>query len=276
MLHFFVCKEPEKANWLGMIRFHREFKDRGLVILAVTPDPPDAVATMLQDYPLPFVIGAGSDMAKRWKMGTYGQVLIDARGEEFYRVGASNGVWNGKLRKAINGSRPIGIKAALQVNPSIESTRITKRILAALSKGELAKAVGYCEPLLARPDAEANQISELLGEIEQHLKRVNDQLSDLLKGGQASQAQAVVDGLCKELKRHPWGEPFRKLAEDLQDDENHQMELAAEAAYDRLIESFFKMGFEKNRKKLEALVGEYPDSHTSRWVNAYWLGLLWK
>ena len=279
LLHFFVCEKPEKANWLGMIRFHRDFADRGLVILAVTPDSAGAVKQLLHTYPLPFAIGAGSDMASQWNMGKYGQVLIDHQGEEFYRVGASNGVWNGKLRKSVNGSRPVGGAAHRQLTITNDVPRGAKRAVEALSEGQLAKALGYLEAILAKGGSDGELIDaaqQLLDQTTTHLKQLQEQIERSLASGEAVRAQAAVDALVKDLKRHPLGKPFVDLASSLKDDEAHQLELEAAEVYDRLVESFFRMGYEKNEKRFKTLVSDFPTTRAAEKMQDYWLGMRWK
>jgi hypothetical protein len=277
MLHFFVCEEPGKSNWLGLIRFHREFVDRGLVILAVTPDSDSAVKQLLELYPLPFAIGTGSAMASSWGMGAYGQVLIDHEGEEFYRVDASNGVWNGKLRKSVNGSRSAGGAAYRQLTVSLEPLRGTKRAVAALAEGELAKALGYLEAIQAKEDGElAAQAETLADKTHEHLARVLEQIEESLAAGEAVLAQTALEALAKDLKRHPAGKPFLELVAKLKDDEEHQTELEAAKVYDNLVESFFRMGYGKNEKRFQAMVRDFPRTRAAEKMRNYWLGMLWK
>lgn len=277
MLHFFVCEEPEKSNWLGLIRFHRDFVDRGLVILAVTPDSDYAVEQLLELYPLPFAIGANSAMAGPWGMGTYGQVLIDHQGEEFYRVGVSNGVWNGKLRKSVNGSRPAGEAAYRRLTVSLEPLRGTKRAVAALAEGELAKALGYLEAIQVKEDGElAAQARTLADQTHEHLERVLEQIEESLAAGEVVLAQTALEALAKDLKRHPAGKPFLELIAKLEEDEEHQTELKAAKVYDNLVESFFRMGYGKNEKRFQTMVGDFPRTRAAEKMRNYWLGMLWK
>jgi len=277
MLHFFVCEEPKKSNWLGLIRFHRDFVDRGLVILAVTPNSDSAVKRLLELYPLPFAIGTGSAMAGPWGMGAYGQVLIDHQGEEFYRVGASNGVWNGKLRKSVNGSRPAGAAAYRQLTVSLKPLRGTKRAVAALAEGELAKALGYLESIQAKEDGElAAQAKTLADQTHEHLARVLEQIEESLAAGEAVLAQAALEALAKDLKRHPAGKPFLELVAKLEEDEEHQTELEAAKVYDNLVESFFRMGYEKNQKRFQTMIRNFPRTRAAEKMHNYWLGMLWK
>ncbi|HIF42498.1 MAG TPA: redoxin domain-containing protein [Planctomycetes bacterium] len=277
MLHFFVCEEPKKSNWLGMIRFHREFVDRGLVILAVTPESDSAVKQLLDLYPLPFAIGTGSAMAGSWGMGTYGQILIDHQGEEFYRVDASNGVWNGKLRKSVNGSRPVGGAACLQITVSLEPLRGTKRAVQAMAKGELAKALGYLEAIQAKEEGELGAQAKMLADkTHEHLASVLKQIEESLSAGEAVLAQTALDALAKGLKRHPAGKPFLELAAKLKDDEAHQTELEAAKVYDNLVESFFRMGYGKNEKRFNTMVRDFPGTRNAEKMRNYWLGMLWR
>lgn len=279
MLHFFVCEEPANSNWLGMIRFHRDFADRGLVILAVTPDSGSAVKDLLKLYPLPFALGTGSDMANSWGMGTHGQVLIDHRGEEFYRVGASNGVWSGKLRKSVNGSRPAGDAAYFQLTVSLEPLRGTKRAVEALGKGELVKALGYLEGILAKEKADAEltaQAQLLADQTHAHLDRILGQIKEALAAGEAVLGQTALDAVAKELKRHPAGKPFLELAGELKENEEHQTELKAAKVYDNLVESFFRMGYGKNEKRFQAMVQEFSRTRAAEKMRNYWLGMRWK
>jgi hypothetical protein len=277
MLHFFVCEEPEKSNWLGLIRFHRDFVDRGLVILAVTPDSDYAVEQLLELYPLPFAIGTNSGMAGLWGMDTYGQVLIDHQGEEFYRVGVSNGVWNGKLRKSVNGSRPAGEAAYRRLTVSLEPLRGTKRAVAALAEGELAKALGYLEAIQAKEDGElAAQAKTLADKTHEHLASVLEQIEESLAAGEAVLAQTALEALAKDLKRHPAGKPFLELIAKLKDDEEHQTELEAAKVYDNLVESFFRMGYGKNEKRFQTMVRDFPGTRSAEKMRNYWLRMLWK
>ncbi len=86
LLHFFVTEKPKSAGFLTLCKFHNEYAEKGLVIIALTPDSPERVARLLGDFPLPFAVGAGSDVGSEWGIhGKYGQVIVDPRGEVFYR-----------------------------------------------------------------------------------------------------------------------------------------------------------------------------------------------
>ena len=61
-LHFFVCKDPRKSNWLGVLRNHREFGEKGLQILAITADDAGKVSSLLHTFALPFPVGAASGL----------------------------------------------------------------------------------------------------------------------------------------------------------------------------------------------------------------------
>jgi hypothetical protein len=69
---------------------------------------------------------------------------------------------------------------------SLEPLRGTKRAVAALAEGELAKALGYLEAIQAKEDGELGAQAKILAdEIHEHLVRVLKQIEELLAVGEA-------------------------------------------------------------------------------------------
>jgi hypothetical protein len=67
-----------------------------------------------------------------------------------------------------------------------------------------------------------------------------------------------------------------ELVARLKGDEGHQIELKAAEVYDRLVESFFRMGYAKNEKRFNDMVFEFSATRAAEKMRNYWLGMLWK
>lgn len=276
LLHFFPCEKPEKAGFLGLLKFHRDYADKGLVILAVTPDSTGRVEAILKDYDLPFAIGTGTRMHERWgvKRDGYAQVLIEPGGTVFFRSDSPNGIWNGKLLKGLRGATQLGERAhlALTIPPAdAEETdddldRRFGRVLDPLAEGELGKAVRALETARSSTslsDAERARAVEIERAIEAHVTRILGQIETELARGEVLLARRALEALAKDLKREPLGAPAVARLAELDEDEWHLRELDAAKDYERNLEMFFRLGWEKTVERFKKLVEAHPETRAA-------------
>ena len=278
LLHFFVCKEPKKSHWLGVMRAQREFGEKGLQILAVTPDSAGAVQTLLEEFPLPFPVGAGSGMNAEWGMGEYGQVLIDARGEVFYRAGASNAVWDGKILKVIRNTKRLGARAHLRLTPEEEQPKKLSKAVDLLSEGQLAKAADALEKVITSSSGKEEDrlaATTLKESLKAHVSAVLAMIEFERSRGKVLLAMRALTALAEDLKKLPMGvEAVARLAE-LCADERHLEEVEAAEKLALIVEGFFRRGWEKNKARWERLVEEHPTTRAAGMIQRFWLPRAW-
>ena len=276
LLHFFVCEEPKKSNWLGMMRAQREFGDKGLQILAITPDDAGTVEALLEEFPLPFPVGAGSGMNSEWGMGEYGQVLIDSKGVVFYRAGASNAVWDGKINKVLRNTKRLGARAHLRLTPKGEQPKKLKKAIDFLSEGQLAKADAALEKIASTgKEEEQAAAAELREELKGHVERVLGGVRRELERGEVLFARAVLEEFAEDLKKHALGEGARALLAELESDEKHAEEVKAAETLAGIVDAFFRRGWEKNEARWERLMEEHPTTHAAKVTRLFWLPRPW-
>jgi hypothetical protein len=278
LLHFFVCKEPKKSNWLGMIRIQREFGEKGLQVLAITPDDAGTVAALLDVFPLPFPVGAGGGMNSEWGMGEYGQVLIDAKGEVFYRAGASNAVWDGKIIKVIRNAQRLGARAHLRLTPREDPPKKLNKAVDLLGEGQLAKADAALEKIVAgsgTKEVERVAAVALRGELRGHIERVLSCIRRELERGEVLLARGALEELTEDLKKSPLGEDARALMTQLEADAVHTEEVDAAETLAGIVDVFFRRGWEKNEARWERLIESFPTTHAAKVTRVFWLPRPW-
>jgi len=278
LLHFFVCKEPKKSNWLGVMRAQREFGDKGLQILAITPDSAGAVEALLEVFPLPFPVGAGSEMNADWWMGDYGQVLIDAKGDVFYRAGASNAVWDGKITKVIRNTKRLAERAHLRLTPMGEQPKKLSKAVDLLGEGQLAKADVALEKILASKSGKEGDRQAAVGlreALKAHITSVLGKVEVERSRGEALLAMRALTTLAEDLKKHPLGEEAVALLSKLNADELHREEVEAAEILAQIVDAFFRRGWEKNKERWERLVEAHPTTHAAGVIQRFWLPRPW-
>jgi len=276
LIHFFKTEKPRAAGWLNLVRFHRLNDD--LVVLAVTSESSAEVAKMLESYSLPFPIGTGSSMETSWGIRTpYAQVLVEPGGTVYFRADVANGLWDAKLMKGMKGARRLGEEAALVLAPEGEFDRRFARVLDPLADGDLAKGLKAIEDLRgsgSTGDEEQAVLEGLEAQVRAHVERLQQQAEAEIARGEVLLAHDALEALAKNLKRHALGErPAARLAE-LAADERFQRELAAARDYDRALEIFFRLGYEKSLDRFQEVVDQYPHTYAAgrcqNWIHRRW------
>lgn len=273
LVHFFRVEKPHLNGFLPLCKFHEDYADKGLVILAVSPDGAGAVEALLEDYPLPFPVGAGCDDPRTWGIGgERGQVLIDPRGEVFFRVQAANGIWTGKLRKALRGADRLGERAPLVYHPAEEVPDRLEKAVEHLAEGELERALGRLDEVLENEHADAAEKDEALRlseEVHAHVERLLEQVEAELARGQVLLARGALEALAEELEDHPFGLRARLRLQELEEDPEHLREFEAAEKYADLVTAFFVRGLEKNRRRFDELMEDHADTHAARKAAAW-------
>jgi hypothetical protein len=278
LLHFFVCKEPKKSNWLGVMRAQREFGGKGLQILAVTPDSAGAVQALLEEFPLPFPVGAGSGMNADWGMGEYGQVLIDAKGEVFYRAGASNAVWDGKINKVIRSTKRLAERTHLRLTPMDEQPKKLSKAVDLLGEGQLAKADVALEKIIASTsgkEADREAAAGLREALKAHVTSVLGKVEAERLRGEVLLAMRALTALAEDLKKRPLGAEAVALLSKLNADERNLEEVEAAETLAQIVDAFFRRGWEKNKERWERLVEAHPTTHAAGVIQRFWLPRPW-
>ncbi len=278
LLHFFICKEPKKSHWLGMMRFQREFGDKGLQIIAITPDDAGTVGALLKEFPLPFPVGASSRMNADWGMGEYGQVLIDSKGVVFYRAGASNAVWDGKIGKVIRNTKRLGARAHLRLTPEGEPPKKLNKAVDLLKQGQLAKADAALEKIATGSggkEEERTAAGELREELEDHVAHVLGRIRSELERSEVLLARQALEELAEDLKKHPLGTEARTLLAELEADAKHTEEVEAAKTLAGIVDAFFRRGWEKNEERWERLIEKHPTTRAAEVTRVFWLPRPW-
>lgn len=278
LLHFFVCEKPKLSNWLGMMRIQREFGDKGLQVLAVTSDNRETVREFLKVFPLPFPVGAESGMHAGWGMNKYGQVLIDTKSTVFYRAGASNAVWDGKIGKVLRGTKRLGVRAHMRLTPEGDLPKKLNSSVDLLKKGQLAKADVALEKIATGAggkEEERTAATDLREELEDHVGRLLGQIRSELARGEALFARLVLEELVEELKKRPLGADSRALLAELEADEKHLEEVEAAKTLAGIVDAFFRRGWEKNESRWVRLIEKHPSTRAAEVTRLFWLPRPW-
>lgn len=280
LLHFFVCEKPKKAAFLPLIQFHHDYRGKGLVILAVTPDSPGRVEELLRDHALPFPVAAGAGAMKRaWGVGgDYAQILLDPDGELFFRADAANGIWNGKLRKGVQGAERLKERACLRLAPAGECSRELRKPVEELAAGDLREALESLERTLesdSTSDGVRAEAEALRAAVEGHVEALLGQIRAAFERREAALAWSALETLAEELDGHPLGTAPAERLEERRRDPAVQLELEASAEYDELVEAFFARGWEKNLARFEKLVADYPETRSAEKMHNYWIQRRW-
>ena len=278
LLHFFVCEEPKKSNWLGVMRAQREFGEKGLQILAITPDSAAAVQALLGEFPLPFPVGAESSMNADWRMGNYGQVLIDAKGDVFYRAGASNAVWDGKIMKVIRNAKRLAGRAHFCLTPRSEQPKKLREAVEFLGEGQLAKADAALEKIIVSTsgkEEDRQAASSLREEMKAHVTSVLGMIEVERSRGEVLLAMRALTALAEDLKKRPLGAEAVALLSKLSEDELHLEEVEAAETLAQIVDAFFRRGWEKNVLRWERLVEAHPTTHAAGVIQKFWIPRPW-
>jgi len=270
LLHFFTTRDKvEKAWWPVLRKYHHEYADRGLMVLALTDDSPAEVERYMQANNLPFVVGAA--MNADWDLPSpFHQILLD-RKLETYWSGPTNGLWNGKLLKGLKGSRQPGRKGCLELHleHELQCGPWADKAFKYCARGDLEKALEAIERTLTdeRSDADTRAQAETVkARIEAHVARLDEQIAKQLASGDVSVAFAALEILVKELEGHSLGSGATQRLEAARADPDLQQELKAATEYHKIYEAMWRIGLEKNRARLEKLIADHGDTRAARWA----------
>ncbi len=275
LLHHFSAGDPKRAQFLGLLKFWDDYKDKGLVILAVCPDPPAVVEKMLKSYPLPFPVAAGFEKDPWRIQGKHAQILIERKGSVYYSVAAANGIWNGKLLKGIKGSKRMGDSAYLRYVPPSPVAKCFEKAADKWSAGELSKGLAQLERLKNLEPAEESERAGLRSGFEKHVARLMQQIQSRLDAGEPAHGLAALEALAKDLKGHELGQAPAALLKQLEEDEGIQKELAANKAYEALVSNFFRIGWNKNEKRFRQFTLDYDGTRAAKKIQEFWLPRAW-
>ncbi|MDP6538432.1 MAG: redoxin domain-containing protein [Planctomycetota bacterium] len=267
LLQFFRSTEPPAgANWRLLKKFHHEYADKGLVVLGVTDEDHEAVETTVAQQGLPFPCAVGSDARERYGVGAnFHQVLIDPRGEIFW-TGPTNGLWNGKLLKALKGAQRLGDLGPLSLHLEPAAASRLKKVVTDAAKGELAKALGKARQIAEDervPAEDRDEARALTERIEGHLDDLSAQIEDHIARREMLPPRAVLELVAKQFKGAPRGLRAAERLTELETDELLAMEVAAAEVFERYRKLLWTRGPSKTLSRFQDLIERYPDSRAA-------------
>ncbi|MAF64508.1 MAG: hypothetical protein CMJ84_02450 [Planctomycetes bacterium] len=267
LLHFWRSTEPPAgANWRLLKKFHHDHADKGLVVLVVTDEEREVVEDTITAQGLPFPCAVGSDARERYGVSAhFHQVLIDPRGEIFW-TGPTNGLWNGKLLKALKGADRLGELGPLSLHlEPVEASRL-KKVVTDAAKGEIAKALKKARTVAEdeRVPAEAREEARALTErIERHLEDLMAQIEDHLARREMLPPRDVLELIAKQFKDSPPGERAALRLKELTENELLSMEVAAAELFERNRKLLWTRGPSKTLSRFQDLIERYPSSRAA-------------
>lgn len=267
LVNVFVTKEPVKAQFRILRKLHEEYADKGLVIVALTPDSAGDVERLLAEWDLPFVIGAGSSARGDWGVkGDYAQALIEPGGTVFWRAPAAAAIWDGKLLKALRGAERLGTRAALRVTPAEEYEGRLGKLVEKLRAGELAKALKELERIESNertPEVERSGSRALMHLATDHADAVVEQCAAEIERREVLPARAALQLIVKELRGRSASGRAAELLARLADEEPLAREVEAAEEYGRVTQLYWRIGPSKSAPRFEKIVERWPDSRAA-------------
>ena len=267
----FITTDPDSqggANWRVLRKLHYDHHDKGVVFLGVSTASTAAMETYLENNLVPFPVACGSNSASAFGASStaFSQILIDKNGEEEWR-GPTNGIWNGLLLKTARGSDRVGPEGALRLHIEGELPRPVERQAERLSEGELGKALGDLDEMLADPelDEDVRRDAQLVRDAAaDHVARLEGQIRRMLERGEVLPAIEVLEVFARDLRRHELGASVTALLEYAEEDEQIQEEVEAAEDYEHLVNQYWSRGPSKAAARLERLIEEHRGTLAAR------------
>jgi hypothetical protein len=258
LLFLFSAKGDAKRAWWPVLReYEHENKDKGLVILAMCPEPAADAREYMRHHNLPFAVGAGGNVKQ--SLGTnddYHQILVDPEGMIVWE-GPTNGLWNGKLMEGMRGAKRFGDRAILVFHPNGAFGKILSPAIDKLADGEIVKGLKAIEAASADPHAtdEDKKAAEVLkSQVEEHVTHLLAQIEELIQAREVLTATQDLAVIAKELRDHELGKRAASRGEELAKDPAFQKETKAAKTYEEIYDDFQHLGLKKNAERLKKFI----------------------
>ena len=242
-----------------------EYRERGLVVMAISNEPLAKVAPYAEAYGLSFPVAAGSKTGSQLgamvgQNGIPHSYLIDAEGNLAWH-GHPTELTGKRIESLLRGVGTPGKKDELAWRGSVDGAPAAALELAA--EGELAKALKLCSAEETAGAADLHKtllghVTELRGQVDAALARRDVRLG--LRG---------LELLTKELEGEPIGEELATRLKEVEKDETVQNELSALDALERAFEIADKRGRKKAIKSFERIAEQYPQTRAAERATKY-------
>ena len=266
ILFLFSAKDDsKKAFWPVLREYEHENKEKGLVILALCPEPASEVREYMRHHNLPFAVGAGGNKQSVGTTDDFHQMLIDPEGGIVWE-GPTNGLWNGKLMEGMRGAKRFGDRAILVFHPKGTYGKILAHAIDSLADGEIAKALKEIDASSAdkhATDEDKKQAELLRAQVEEHVVHLLAQIEDLIQAREVLTATQDLAVIAKELRDHELGKRAANRSEELAKDAAFQKETKAAKAYEEIYDDFQHLGLKKNAERLKKLTEDFAGTRAA-------------
>jgi len=266
LLLFSAKDDYRKAFWPVLREYEHENKDKGLVILALCPEPAAEAREYMRQHNLPFAIGAGCN--PKQSLGTtadFYQALVDPEGGIVWE-GPTNGLWNGKLMEGMRGAKRFGDRAILVFHPKGAFGKNLAHAIDSLADGEIAKALKAIDVASAdghATDEDKKQADMLRAQVEEHVVHLLAQIEELIQAREVLTATQDLAVIAKELRDHELGKRAANRSEELVKDAAFQKETKAAKAYEEIYDDFQHLGLKKNAERLKKLSEDFAGTRAA-------------
>jgi hypothetical protein len=267
ILFLFSAKSDFKnARWPVLREYEHENKDKGLVILAMCPEPVSEAKEYIRQHNLPFAVGAG--LKARESLGGSGefyQMLIDPEGGVLWE-GPTNGLWNGKLMEGMRGAKRFGDRAILVFHPTGTFGKLLTPAIENLADGEIAKALKAIDASSAdknATDEDKKQAEVLKSQVEEQVVHLLAQIEELIQAREVLTVTQDLAVIAKEFRGQDLGKRASNRSEELLKDAAFQKEMKAAKTYEEIYDDFQHLGLKKNAERLKKFSEDFAGTRAA-------------
>ncbi|MBL8862960.1 MAG: redoxin domain-containing protein [Planctomycetes bacterium] len=255
---------PCVAAWPHVQEIHDEYREKGLVVLALSNEVDEKVSAFLDQngYSVPTAAGSTSG-------GAYGvsgiprTFLIDPSGKIAWS-GHPSEVSKSLLQEVTKGAKKRS-SSVLAIQVDEEPAGRLAAHAKAMAAGNPGKALTALQAFADDPkatEAEKSGAAALVTAIEEHVGLLNREADKLLGAREVLRGLAILDALAKEFTG-PIGEAAKKRAAEVRKDDALAKEIAGAEALARAQEQAKKLGSTKARSKFEEVVEKHKGTRAA-------------
>lgn len=232
------------------------------MVLALSNESEDLVSNYVEEMGISVRTAAGFSTGDDWGVRSYpSAALIDTSGKIVW-TGHPSEVSGSKVKSALKGAKGGGggflsFSVSRELNPKL------KKAADLALDGKLGKALAAARKLAddAKADPAAREDAEVFaGEILGFGELLMGQSEALIERRSMVKGLDVLETLGKEFKGTELGATLTKRLGEIAGDEELQLELAADQAWQKAMEAVEKRGLKKAAGKFEGIVKKYPGS----------------
>jgi thiol-disulfide isomerase/thioredoxin len=254
---------PCRAAWPHLEETERAWRERGLVVLALTDEIPEIVEPYLKSTRLALTVGAATTARQRYGVRAFPTTVLVGPDGRVTWVGHPKGLTADVLERAGVGVDATGF-GPLALKAEDELAGRAGEAAAAAARGELGAALSIVARALAADGedaagaAERADLATLAARIDAHVDGLVARARRLAGERELVRAQELASALCEELGLHPAAEAPCALAAELAQDPATQRAVEAQRLLDEALLVVQKRGMGRARSLLEAIVRDHP------------------